>query len=77
MTLVLAVMVLLGRRAWGLPSWIDRITPDIDSKRARLPERTVSEQERSAEARQEKRGRAGVRAVLPPLRPLQVLHLPP
>jgi RND superfamily putative drug exporter len=30
MTLVPAVMALLGRRAWGLPRWIDRITPDVD-----------------------------------------------
>ncbi len=39
MTLVPAVMALLGYRAWGLPRWLDRITPDVDIEGARLPER--------------------------------------
>ncbi|AGL18525.1 MMPL family transporter [Actinoplanes sp. N902-109] len=30
MTLVPAVMTLLGRRAWWLPRWLDRILPDVD-----------------------------------------------
>jgi RND superfamily putative drug exporter len=30
MTLVPAVMSLLGRRAWWLPGWLDRALPDID-----------------------------------------------
>jgi len=30
MTIVPAVMTLLGRRAWWLPSWLDRVLPDID-----------------------------------------------
>ncbi len=30
MTLVPAVMTLLGRRAWALPRWLDRLLPNID-----------------------------------------------
>ena len=30
MTMVPAVMTLLGRRAWALPRWLDRILPNID-----------------------------------------------
>ncbi|MGW4649586.1 MMPL family transporter [Kitasatospora sp. NPDC004289] len=40
MTLVPAAMALLGRRAWGLPKWLDRITPDVDIEGAKLPPRT-------------------------------------
>ncbi|ADP83030.1 MMPL family transporter [Pseudofrankia inefficax] len=36
MTLVPAVMSLLGRRAWWLPSWLDRRLPDIDVEGKRL-----------------------------------------
>jgi putative drug exporter of the RND superfamily len=36
MTLTPAVMHLLGRRAWWLPSWLDRIVPDVDVEGARL-----------------------------------------
>ncbi|MEI5519703.1 MMPL family transporter [Streptomyces brasiliscabiei] len=62
MTLVPAVMALLGRRAWGLPDWIDRITPDVDIEGARLPGRGASVEERSDEAeRQEEGHEAGVR----------------
>jgi len=39
MTLVPAAMALIGRRAWGLPGWLDRVTPDVDIEGARLPER--------------------------------------
>jgi RND superfamily putative drug exporter len=41
MTLTPAVMHLLGRRAWYLPRWLDRILPDVDvegSSLAREPE---------------------------------------
>ncbi|MGW3421096.1 MMPL family transporter [Streptomyces phaeochromogenes] len=41
MTLVPAAMALLGRRAWGLPGWLDRITPDVDIEGAKLPQRTT------------------------------------
>ncbi|KAA0927140.1 MMPL family transporter [Streptomyces apricus] len=37
MTLVPATMALIGRRAWGLPGWLDRVTPDVDIEGARLP----------------------------------------
>lgn len=30
MTIVPAVMALLGRRAWSLPRWLDRILPNVD-----------------------------------------------
>ncbi len=30
MTIVPAVMALLGRAAWWLPRWLDRLLPDID-----------------------------------------------
>ena len=36
MTLVPAVMSLLGRRAWYLPRWLDRLLPDVDLEGARL-----------------------------------------
>ncbi|BCJ56494.1 membrane protein [Actinoplanes sp. NBRC 14428] len=36
MTLVPAVMTLLGRRAWALPAWLDRILPDIDVEGEKL-----------------------------------------
>ena len=38
MTLVPAVMLLLGRRAWWLPSWLDRILPNVDIEGASLPQ---------------------------------------
>ncbi|WP_309080371.1 MMPL family transporter [Zhihengliuella sp.] len=36
MTLTPAVMHLLGRHAWYLPRWLDRILPDVDVEGARL-----------------------------------------
>lgn len=36
MTIVPAVMYLLGERAWWLPRWLDRILPDVDVEGARL-----------------------------------------
>ena len=30
MTLVPALLALLGRRAWAFPRWLDRITPRVD-----------------------------------------------
>ncbi|WP_282699807.1 MMPL family transporter [Streptomyces sp. CC219B] len=38
MTLVPAAMALLGRRAWHLPRWLDRITPDVDIEGTNLPQ---------------------------------------
>lgn len=40
MTLIPAAMHLLGRRAWWLPAWLDRILPDVDVEGARLVEKT-------------------------------------
>ncbi|MEU3609367.1 MMPL family transporter [Streptomyces sp. NPDC035033] len=37
MTLVPAAMALLGRRAWSMPRWLDRLLPDVDIEGARLP----------------------------------------
>ncbi|MET9384268.1 MMPL family transporter [Streptomyces sp. NPDC002928] len=42
MTLVPAVMALLGHRAWGLPRRLDGIIPDVDIEGAKLPPRTAS-----------------------------------
>jgi putative drug exporter of the RND superfamily len=41
MTLVPAVLALLGRRAWSLPGWLDRLLPDMDIEGARLPATSV------------------------------------
>jgi RND superfamily putative drug exporter len=30
MTIVPAVMILLGKAAWWLPGWLDRILPNVD-----------------------------------------------
>jgi RND superfamily putative drug exporter len=38
MTLVPAVLALLGRSAWWLPRWLDRLLPDLDIEGARLTE---------------------------------------
>ncbi|KRF08340.1 RND transporter [Arthrobacter sp. Soil782] len=40
MTLIPAAMHLLGRSAWWLPKWLDRILPDVDVEGARLVEHT-------------------------------------
>jgi RND superfamily putative drug exporter len=36
MTIVPAVMALLGRRAWELPRWLDRLLPNVDVEGERL-----------------------------------------
>lgn len=38
MTLVPAVMALLGKHAWHLPKWLDRVLPNVDVEGARLDE---------------------------------------
>ena len=38
MTIVPAVMSLLGRHAWWLPRWLDRLLPDVDVEGSRLTE---------------------------------------
>lgn len=36
MTLVPAVLALLGKRAWWFPSWLDRVVPELDVEGAKL-----------------------------------------
>ncbi|MFF2932358.1 MMPL family transporter [Streptomyces mirabilis] len=36
MTIVPAVMTLLGRRAWSLPGWLDRVLPNVDVEGEKL-----------------------------------------
>jgi len=36
MTIVPAVLSLLGRAAWWLPRWLDKLLPNIDVEGARL-----------------------------------------
>jgi RND superfamily putative drug exporter len=36
MTIVPAVMALLGRRAWWLPKWLDRVLPNVDVEGEKL-----------------------------------------
>jgi RND superfamily putative drug exporter len=40
MTIVPAVMALLGERAWYLPRWLDRLLPDVDLEGAKLRHHT-------------------------------------
>ncbi len=40
MTLVPAIMFLLGRRAWWMPKWLDRVLPNVDIEGASLPSRS-------------------------------------
>ncbi|MGF1236573.1 MMPL family transporter [Streptomyces sp. 2-6] len=37
MTLVTAVMALIGRHAWRMPRWLGRLVPEVDIEGARLP----------------------------------------
>jgi RND superfamily putative drug exporter len=39
MTLVPAVMTLIGRRAWYLPRWLDRVLPNVDIEGAALADK--------------------------------------
>jgi RND superfamily putative drug exporter len=36
MTIVPALMYLLGEKTWWLPRWLDRILPDVDVEGAQL-----------------------------------------
>jgi RND superfamily putative drug exporter len=47
MTIVPAVMALLGHRSWALPKWLDRILPDVDVEGEKL--RHVLEAEKGTE----------------------------
>ncbi|WP_040817450.1 MMPL family transporter [Nocardia jiangxiensis] len=46
MVLIPSLLVLLGRSAWWLPKWLDRILPDIDVEGTKL--RALQEREREA-----------------------------
>jgi RND superfamily putative drug exporter len=45
MTLVPAVLALLGRSAWWLPRWLDRLLPDLDVEGARLGRQEPAERD--------------------------------
>ncbi|PZF81004.1 MMPL family transporter [Jiangella anatolica] len=45
MTMVPAVLALVGGRAWWLPRWLDRLLPDVDIEGARLTD-TLAERDR-------------------------------
>ena len=45
MTLVPAVLSLLGRSAWWFPKWLARITPELDLEGARLKDPAASQRE--------------------------------
>ncbi|MGN0145973.1 MAG: MMPL family transporter [Arthrobacter koreensis] len=57
MTLIPAVLHLLGKSAWWIPKWLDRILPDVDVEGARLlgpaqsPDGTGAEQELASAGR--------------------------
>ena len=65
MTLVPAVLMLLGRRAWWLPRWLDRVLPEVDVEGAAL-HRKIDYEEWAAEtgptARARPRARCSPRA---------------
>ena len=50
MTVVPAVMALLGRRAWALPTWLDRVLPNMDVEGERLRRALGAEQAGSSSA---------------------------
>jgi RND superfamily putative drug exporter len=39
MTIIPAVMSMLGARAWWLPAWLDRLIPNVDLESAGLARR--------------------------------------
>lgn len=48
MTIVPAVLALLGKHAWWLPKWLGRILPNIDVEGERLNEETADSDEQAA-----------------------------
>lgn len=48
MLLIPALMHLLGRAAWWLPRWLDRIIPDVDVEGAALERRHITPEQRDA-----------------------------
>lgn len=51
MTIVPAVMRLVGERAWWLPRWLDRVLPEVDVEGVRLVEHLEAEAAAGAAAR--------------------------
>ncbi|MDX3179669.1 MMPL family transporter [Streptomyces sp. ME02-7008A-1] len=43
MTIIPAALVLLGKRAWSLPGWIDRILPNVDIEGEKLVQQAPAE----------------------------------
>jgi uncharacterized membrane protein YdfJ with MMPL/SSD domain len=43
MTLVPAILTLLGKRAWALPHWLDRLMPNLDIEGEKLIHRLEAE----------------------------------
>jgi RND superfamily putative drug exporter len=50
MILVPAIMSLLGRHAWWIPTWLDRITPNLDIEGTTHLTRTAQQQQQPAPA---------------------------
>ncbi|WP_406441480.1 MMPL family transporter [Streptomyces sp. NBC_00631] len=50
MTLVPAVMTLLGRRAWALPKWLDRFLPNVDVEGEKLRHALAGQQDADLES---------------------------
>ncbi|MEU1178662.1 MMPL family transporter [Streptomyces sp. NPDC005820] len=48
MTIVPAVLALLGRRAWALPKWLDRVMPDVDVEGEKLRRALAAERTSTA-----------------------------
>lgn len=48
MTLTPAIMALLGDKAWWMPKWLDRLTPNMDVEGAALSEKIQQERESAA-----------------------------
>ncbi|KAB2352694.1 MMPL family transporter [Actinomadura rudentiformis] len=53
MTIVPAVMALLGRSAWWLPRWLDRLLPNVDVEGEKLREHLGEDEARAAEEHRE------------------------
>lgn len=50
LTIVPAVLSLLGRYAWALPKWLDRVVPNVDIEGDSLPPRSPHSQTTPAAA---------------------------
>jgi RND superfamily putative drug exporter len=44
MTLIPAVLALLGDKAWSLPKWLDKILPNVDIEGEKLNKTLAAEQ---------------------------------